>query len=136
MGDVSRLKKAFEANPYEAEQLLKEVDIHSVAGTLKLYLRDLTESLVTTPIYLKMFEAFSNIPSHDSEAKKNALLGLFSQVPHNPNQACVVFLIEHIVKVSQCEQQNKMCHLYLEIDHNLFFHNRFIPINKKIRILI
>ena len=106
--DVSRLKKAFEANPYEAEQLLKEVDIHSVAGTLKLYLRDLTESLVTTPIYLKMFEAFSNIPSHDAEAKKNALLGLFSQVPHNPNQACVVFLIEHIVKVSQCEQQNKM----------------------------
>ena len=83
-----------------------------VAGTLKLYLRDLTESLVTTPIYLKMFEAFSNIPSHESEAKKNALLGFFSQVPHNPNQACVVFLIEHIVKVSQYEQQNKMSLLY------------------------
>ncbi len=75
--DVQRLKKAFEANPYEAEQLLKEVDIHSVAGTLKQYLRDLPESLVTTPIYNKMFEAFSNIPSHDSEAKKAALLGLF-----------------------------------------------------------
>ena len=106
--DVAKLKKAFEANPYEAEQLLKEVDIHSVAGTLKLYLRDLPESLVTTPIYQKMFEAFSNIPAHDSEAKKNALLGFFSQVPHNPNQACVVFLIEHIVKVSNYEQQNKM----------------------------
>ena len=106
--DVGRLKKAFETNPYEAEQLLKDVDIHSVAGTLKLYLRDLPESLVTTPIYLKMFEAFSTIPSHDSEAKKNALLSLFSQVPHNPNQACVVFLIEHIVRVSQCEAQNKM----------------------------
>lgn len=104
--DVTRLKKAFEANPYEAEQLLKEVDIHSVAGTLKSYLRDLPESLVTTPIYQKMFEAFSTI--HESEAKKNALLGYFSQVPIKPNQACVVFLIEHIVKVSQCEQQNKM----------------------------
>jgi hypothetical protein len=106
--DVAKLKKAFETNPYEAEQLLKDVDIHSVAGTLKLYLRDLPESLVTTPIYQKMFEAFSNIPSHEMEARKNALLGLFSQVPHNPNQACVVFLIEHIVKVSQLEHQNKM----------------------------
>ena len=30
---------------------------------------------------------------------------------------------------------SKMCHLYLEIDPNLFFHNRFTPINKKLRIL-
>ena len=89
--DYAKLKKAFETNPYEAEQILKEVDIHSVAGTLKLYLREMPESLVTTPIYLKMFDAFSTLK--DSEAKKNALLGYFSQVPHNPNQACVVFLI-------------------------------------------
>ena len=106
--DVAKLKKAFEANLYEAEQLLKEVDVHSVAGTLKSYLRDLPESLVTTPIYQKMFEAFSNTPSYDNETKKNALLGLFSGVPRTPNQACVVFLIEHIVKVSQYEGQNKM----------------------------
>merc|ERR1712066_1018062 len=59
-------------------------------------------------IYLRMFEEFSTIPSHDSEGKKNALLSLFSQVPQCPNQACVVFLIEHIVRVSQCEAQNKM----------------------------
>ena len=57
---------------------------------------------------MRMFEAFSTIPSHDSEGKKNALLSLFSQVPQCPNQACVVFLIEHIVRVSQCEAQNKM----------------------------
>ena len=37
--DVAKLKKAYESNPYEAEQMLKECDIHSVAGTLKLYLR-------------------------------------------------------------------------------------------------
>lgn len=106
--DVARLKRAYETNPYEAEQLLKEVDIHSVAGTLKLYLRDLPESLVTTAIYQKMFEAYSGIPSHESEARKEAYLRLLSQVPHNPNQACVVFLIEHMVRVAQFEQQNKM----------------------------
>ena len=42
------------------------------------------------------------------EGRKSAFLHLFSQIPHNPNQACIVFLIEHMVKVSQFEQQNKM----------------------------
>ena len=36
------------------------------------------------------------------------LIYLYLQVPHNPNQACVVFLIEHIVRVASCEAQNKM----------------------------
>ena len=37
--DMGRLKRAYESNPYEAEQLLKECDIHAVAGILKQYLR-------------------------------------------------------------------------------------------------
>lgn len=106
--DVARLKKAYETNPYEAEQLLKECDIHSVAGILKLYLRDLPESVFTTVVYNKMFEAYTTIPSHDQEARKNMFLNLFSQIPQNPNQACIVFLIEHMVRVSQFEAQNKM----------------------------
>ena len=106
--DVGRLKKAYETNPYEAEQLLKECDIHSVAGILKLYLRDLPESVFTTVVYTKMFEAYTTIPSHDQETRKSAFLNLFSQIPHNPNQACIVFLIEHMVRVSQFEVQNKM----------------------------
>lgn len=103
--DVMRLKKAYETNPYEAEQLLKECDIHSVAGALKLFLRDLPESLFTTPIYQEMLES-SREP--DPEIRKNNYLSLFAQIPHNPNQACIVFLIEHMVRVSQYEQQNKM----------------------------
>lgn len=103
--DVSRLKKAYETNPYEAEQLLKECDIHSVAGTLKLYLRDLPESLFTTPLYQRMFEAYND---PDVERRRQAYLSLFAQVPQNPNQACIVFLIEHIVRVAQYEAQNKM----------------------------
>ena len=98
--DVGRLKKAFEVNPYEAEQLLKDVDIHSVAGTLKLYLREMPESLVTTPIYQKMFEAFSTIPSHDMEAKKTSLLNLFSQVSLDHRLANV--LAKSMVRGSKC----------------------------------
>lgn len=102
--DVTKLKKAYESNPYEAEQMLKECDIHSVAGTLKLYLRDLPESLITTPIYLKMFDVYQ-AGGPDAAA---AYLALFSQIPQSPNQACIVFLIEHMVRVSQYERANKM----------------------------
>ena len=103
--DVGRLKRAYETNPYEAEQLLKECDIHSVAGTLKLFLRDLPESLFTSPVYRRMFDAYHE---QDHEKRKHLYLSLFSQIPQSPNQACIVFLIEHMVRVSQFEHQNKM----------------------------
>jgi len=103
--DMARLKRAYESNPYEAEQLLKECDVHAVAGILKQYLRDLPECIFTSEAYNKLFEAYS-IP--DQEQRSRTYLHMFSQLPQNPNQACVVFLIEHLVRVSQMEQQNKM----------------------------
>lgn len=41
---------------YEAEQLLKEVDIHSVTGNLKSFLRELPEALFTDQYYQKVSE--------------------------------------------------------------------------------
>ena len=101
--DVAKLKKAYESNPYEAEQMLKECDIHSVAGTLKLYLRDLPESLFTTQIYQEMFKVYQSGGNSSGD-----YLALFSKIPQSPNQACIVFLIEHMVRVSQHERLNKM----------------------------
>lgn len=103
--DMARLRKAYESNPYEAEQLLKECDIHAVAGILKQFLRDIPESIFTSLVYSKLFEAYS-IP--DQELRTATYLQLFSQLPQNPNQACIVFLIEHLVRVSQMEYINKM----------------------------
>lgn len=57
--DVHKLKKAFEINPYEAEHLLKEIDIHAVTGLLKMYLRELPEALFTNALYKKFFDGFS-----------------------------------------------------------------------------
>lgn len=72
--DLQKLKKSFESSKsikclknhqkfqlfpvsldaYEAEQLLKEVDIHSVTGILKSYLRELPEALFTDLHYQKV----------------------------------------------------------------------------------
>lgn len=43
-----------QTDAYEAEQLLKEVDIHSVTGNLKSYLRELPEALFTDQYYQKV----------------------------------------------------------------------------------
>lgn len=42
------------SDSYEAEQLLKEVCVHSVTGILKLYLRELPEALFTDLSYEKV----------------------------------------------------------------------------------
>ena len=103
--DMARIKRAYESNPYEAEQLLKECDVHAVAGILKQYLRDLPECIFTTEAYAKFLEAYS---LGDTEARTRAYLGLFSALAQQPNQACIVFLLEHLVRVAGLEQHNKM----------------------------
>ena len=103
--DMARLKRAYESNPYEAEQLLKECDVHAVAGILKQYLRDLPDCIFTSETYGKLFEAYS-IPDQDHRSR--AYLHLFAKLPPNPSQACIVFLIEHLVRVAALEAHNKM----------------------------
>ena len=49
----------FSLDPYEAEHLLKDIDIHAVTGLLKMYLRELPEALFTNALYKKFFDAFS-----------------------------------------------------------------------------
>ncbi|XP_047494680.1 active breakpoint cluster region-related protein-like isoform X1 [Penaeus chinensis] len=102
--DITKLKKSFESNPYEAEQLVKEVDIHSVTGLLKLFLRELPEALFTDELYPRFFEAYS---AADPEYRKTTILKLFSSLPQL-NQSIIAYLLEHLVKVHQMEHQNKM----------------------------
>ena len=42
------------------------------------------------------------------EQRSRTYLHLFSQLPQNPSQACIVFLIEHLVRVAALDGQNKM----------------------------
>ncbi|XP_067133285.1 active breakpoint cluster region-related protein [Centruroides vittatus] len=102
--DVQKLKKTFETNVYEAEQLLKEVDIHTVTGLLKLYLRELPEALFTDHLYPKFFSAFT---FHDQDEKRKQLLALFETLPQ-VNQAIILHLLDHLVRVNHHEANNKM----------------------------
>lgn len=104
--DIQRLKKAFETNPYVAELLLRDIDINSVTGFLKTYLRELPEGLFINKLYLKFVAAF-RIPQSDPLGRTKAMLELFHKIPI-ANQHTIVYLVEHLVKVNKFENYNKM----------------------------
>lgn len=127
--DLSKLKKSFEtsefsndlfkrfiflfkingfpiSDSYEAEQLLKEVDIHSVTGILKLYLRELPEALFTDSSYPKFFQAFNSQGSgsdallgivNSTNNRQKELLNCFHQLP-DLNKKCIDFLLNHLIR--------------------------------------
>ncbi|XP_058817435.1 active breakpoint cluster region-related protein isoform X2 [Topomyia yanbarensis] len=105
--DVAKLKKSFETNAYEAEQLLKEVDIHSVTGILKSYLRDLPEALFTDQYYPKLFETFNRHSNLNEASRIEALHKIFMELPQS-NKATISLLLDHLMRVHQQEIENKM----------------------------
>lgn len=112
--DLARLKKSFESSKfpyiskrliikqeqfsdsYEAEQLLKEVDIHSVTGILKLYLRELPEALFTDHLYPTLLEAFNQ--SNGNLIRRMELLkDCFTKLPLQ-NKATIQFILDHLIR--------------------------------------
>lgn len=104
--DVQRLRKAFETNPYVAELLLRDIDINSVTGFLKTYLREMPEGLFSNKLYLKFVAAF-NIPQSESFERTEKMLALFHKIP-TINQNTIIYLVEHLVRVNRYEVFNKM----------------------------
>ncbi|XP_049536157.1 uncharacterized protein LOC125951357 isoform X2 [Anopheles darlingi] len=105
--DVAKLKKSFETNAYEAEQLLKEVDVHSVTGILKSYLRELPEALFTDQYYQQLFDAFNQQTYTNEAARIHELQRIFADLPQ-PNRATINLLLDHLMRVHQQEIENKM----------------------------
>ncbi|CAD1473013.1 unnamed protein product [Heterotrigona itama] len=101
--DLTKLRKSFESNSYEAEQLLKEVDVHSVTGVLKLYLREMPEALFTDALYPAFLEAFQT-----GELSKGAALRRVYESLPTVNKAVIDFLLTHLIRVNKHEAQNKM----------------------------
>lgn len=104
--DIQRLKRAFETNPYVAEILLRDIDINSVTGFLKLYLREIPEGLFSNKLYAKFVAAF-NIPQSEKLVRAKTMLELFHKIPL-ANQQTILFLVEHLVNVYKFEKYNKM----------------------------
>ncbi|XP_062141349.1 active breakpoint cluster region-related protein isoform X1 [Drosophila sulfurigaster albostrigata] len=105
--DLAKLKKAFESDAYEAEQLLREVDIHSVTGILKTFLRELPEALFSDLLYPRFFETFSAFSNNNEATRINELLKVYEELPQ-ANKSSINLILDHLIRVHEKETDNKM----------------------------
>lgn len=102
--EIQRIKRAFDKNLRAGLNILADSDIHAVTGVLKLYFRELPEPLFTEESYPQFVDS---IALADEDSKEKCLLQLLHNLP-DVNYYCIVSVIEHLVKVSKHESENKM----------------------------
>ncbi|MGH0187263.1 UNVERIFIED_CONTAM: hypothetical protein FKN15_024320 [Acipenser sinensis] len=102
--DIQTLKAVFDTNTKDILVMLSEMDINAIAGTLKLYFRELPEPLLTDRLYLAFMEG---IALSDPAAKENCMMHLLRSLPE-PNLITFLSLLEHLKRVAEKEPINKM----------------------------
>uniref|UniRef100_A0A8C2WVG5 ABR activator of RhoGEF and GTPase n=1 Tax=Cyclopterus lumpus TaxID=8103 RepID=A0A8C2WVG5_CYCLU len=102
--DIQALKAAFDTNTKDILVMLSDMDINAIAGTLKLYFRELPEPLLTDRLYPAFMEG---IALSDPAAKENCMMHLLRSLP-DPNLMTFLPLLEHLKRVAEKEPINKM----------------------------
>ncbi|XP_021361424.1 active breakpoint cluster region-related protein-like isoform X2 [Mizuhopecten yessoensis] len=102
--EIQRLKKTFDKNMRAGINLVNSCDINAVTGVLKLFFRELPEPLFTEANY-KAFISTAGLK--DLPSKEKCMLQLLHDLP-DENYYTIVSVVEHLVKVVQCESENKM----------------------------
>ncbi|KAG7266250.1 hypothetical protein CRUP_008589 [Coryphaenoides rupestris] len=80
--------------------MMSEMDVNAIAGTLKLYFRELPEPLFTDDLYPNFA---GGITLSDSVAKESCMLNLLLSLPE-PNLVTFLFLLDHLKREGVCEQ--------------------------------
>uniref|UniRef100_A0A8C5EIF4 Breakpoint cluster region protein-like n=1 Tax=Gouania willdenowi TaxID=441366 RepID=A0A8C5EIF4_GOUWI len=102
--DIQALKAAFDSNNKDVSVVMREMDVNAIAGTLKLYFRELPEPLFTDDLYPNFAGA---IGLSDSVAKESCMLNLLLSLPES-NLLTFLFLLDHLKRVAENEISNKM----------------------------
>uniref|UniRef100_A0A8C7HCS6 BCR activator of RhoGEF and GTPase n=1 Tax=Oncorhynchus kisutch TaxID=8019 RepID=A0A8C7HCS6_ONCKI len=102
--DIQVLKAAFDTNNKDVSVMMSEMDVNAIAGTLKLYFRELPEPLFTDDLYPNFA---GGIALSDSVAKESCMLNLLLSLPE-PNLVTFLFLLDHLKRVADKESINKM----------------------------
>ncbi|KAM9394485.1 breakpoint cluster region protein isoform 2-T2 [Pholidichthys leucotaenia] len=102
--DIQALKGAFDSNNKDVSVMMGEMDVNAIAGTLKLYFRELPEPLFTDELYPNFA---GGIALSDSVAKESCMLNLLLSLPE-PNLVTFLFMLDHLKRVAENESVNKM----------------------------
>ncbi|KAA0723067.1 Breakpoint cluster region protein [Triplophysa tibetana] len=102
--EIQELKHAFNTNYREAVSKLRSLDVNAVSGTLKLYFRELPLALIPSD----HFQGFSvAIDIADPYVRANHMLAVLQALP-DVNRNTLLFLLHHLRRVAEKQEQNKM----------------------------
>lgn len=104
VGAINSLKAAFDNGETVSDDDDRMADVNAVAGCVKLYLRELPESLLTTALFSGFIQCGSIAPE---SARIVALKNEVQQLPAS-NYAVLSRLMSHLAKVVEHESANKM----------------------------
>jgi len=114
--EINTLSAVFDADSKGTQ--VKDVEINTVSGLLKQYLRHLPECLFTNELYPHFIKAYYSLdmnlainetnPDTDNlDPSIKTMLSLFSSLP-TINKKVIIYLLEHLVRVGAREAVNKM----------------------------
>lgn len=104
VGAINSLKQAFDRGDDVSEDDERMADVNAVAGCVKLYLRELPESLLTQALFGQFIWCGSVSPE---SSRVDTLRKVIQQLPA-PNYAVLRRLMRHLAKVVEHEELNRM----------------------------
>ncbi|XP_017281706.1 active breakpoint cluster region-related protein [Kryptolebias marmoratus] len=107
--DINMLKAAFNSNLREAVTRLRSAEVNAVSGLLKLYIRDLPESLIPPELFQSLAKT---LDIQDLNSRLASMLSLLESCP-DVNRHTFLFLLHHLQRVAQRQEINKMSLLNL-----------------------
>ena len=102
--DLQKLRREYDRNQHRAEDFLSGKNVHVAANLLKLFLRELPEPLFTSTFYRDWVHA---IQLADVDNQRVALLKTF-ELLHQDNRRIILFLFDHLLRVSKHSSVNMM----------------------------
>lgn len=74
------------------------MDIHSVTGILKTFLRELPEALFSDLLYPRFFETFSAFSNNNEATRINELLKVYEELPQ-ANKSSINLILDHLIRL-------------------------------------
>jgi hypothetical protein len=102
--DLQNLRQQFNRDYCLGEKMLTGKDAHIAANLLKLFLNELPESLFTDTLYEQFLQA---VQLTDMNNQRDSLLRTF-ELLHCDNRKILIYLFDHLIRISQYSDINKM----------------------------
>ena len=102
--DLQKLRHQYDRQQHRADEMLAEKNVHVAANLLKLFFRELPEPLFTSALYRQFVHA---IQLTDMDNQRVTLLKTF-ELLHPDNRRILLFLLDHLLRVSKYSTVNMM----------------------------